>query len=200
MRASFRTRVYALAIATFLFVADQVSKAVAVAMAAGASGAFALHDPSFNAGLLLGLHFNPAAVAGFGSGLPQAVFVVVGLAMAAVGVLYFGFAEDRARVLFGALLLAGALGNSLDRIHYGAVVDWLGPAWIGPIEIPLVANIADTVLIVACALMLTTLVREAWGRMRRPPKGIRRRKIDFRPAEDSPPLPATDPGAGRLSG
>ena len=78
----------------------------------------------------LTLGFNPGAVfgsfAGASEGFRTVLFLVVGLA----AVLYFGYEFLKAgtptlmRWAYG-LILGGALGNGLDRLTRGAVVDFL---------------------------------------------------------------------------
>jgi signal peptidase II len=78
----------------------------------------------------LTLNYNPGAIFGSLAGasplVRSVVFALAGLA----ALLYFGWEFLRAgtpavqRVALG-LILGGALGNGLDRLHHGAVVDFL---------------------------------------------------------------------------
>jgi signal peptidase II len=78
----------------------------------------------------LTLNYNPGAIFGSLAGasplVRSVVFALAGLA----ALLYFGWEFLRAgtpavqRVALG-LILGGAMGNGLDRLHHGAVVDFL---------------------------------------------------------------------------
>ncbi|MBP1627619.1 MAG: lipoprotein signal peptidase [Holophagaceae bacterium] len=112
----------------------------------------------------LTLGFNPGAV--FGSfanasdGLRTTLFLVVGL----LAVLYFGYEFLKAstptlmRLSYG-LILGGALGNSLDRVVRGSVVDFLDfyygnwHYWT--------FNIADCCIVVGAVLLGIALLQQS---------------------------------------
>ncbi len=108
--------------------------------------------------------FNPGAAFGFLATLPGPLrgpfFILISLAAVVLIVIY------RARYLRGkplastalALILGGALGNLIDRLHYGMVVDFLDvhlhdyhwPAF----------NVADSAISVGVGLMVLELLLE----------------------------------------
>jgi signal peptidase II len=91
-----------------------------------------------------------------GRGLPLYVFSIV----AAIVVFALFLRQERlpfARQLALALILGGAVGNLIDRVSTGLVVDFILLSW-GPHEFP-VFNVADSA--VTCGVVLFAL---AWSR------------------------------------
>jgi signal peptidase II len=90
----------------------------------------------------------------FGS---QAWLLVV-MAIAVLGIFWFAFRDAAAqsglvRVAFGAIV-GGAVGNIVDRFHYGFVVDFIDLHWWP------VFNVADSCITVGVALLvLSSLIR-----------------------------------------
>lgn len=80
-----------------------------------------------------------------------------------VGILYFYFKEAKGRPLFQIclmLLLGGAIGNFIDRIFRGEVVDFIDV--LIPIinyEFP-IFNIADSALTIAVIMLIFAIIRE----------------------------------------
>ncbi len=77
---------------------------------------------------------------------------LVGMALIVLGVFWFAFREQAAhsllvRVAFGAIV-GGAIGNILDRFHYGYVVDFIDLRWWP------VFNAADSCITVGVVLLL----------------------------------------------
>jgi signal peptidase II len=139
-----------LGLASGVIVLDQLSKAsVLSAFRVGESLVIA---PVFNLVLL----FNPGASFSFlaGAGGWQRWFFTV-LALGISGwlvVLLRRHAHERLLPLALALILGGALGNVIDRIRFGAVVDFLHFHW-GEHYFP-AFNVADSCISVGVALML----------------------------------------------
>jgi signal peptidase II len=76
------------------------------------------------------LNFNTGAIFGSLQGLPEWVRAVIFLAAGLAALVYFGglFLKDETPRLERAalgLILGGALGNGLDRLWHGRVVDFL---------------------------------------------------------------------------
>jgi signal peptidase II len=87
------------------------------------------------------------------------VFFIVASVLAAVVILYVGFrlpaAERVRRVLLG-LILGGAVGNLIDRVFDGAVIDFIEMGVAGhwwPVY-----NVADIAVSVGAALLLVQLL------------------------------------------
>lgn len=80
----------------------------------------------------------------------------VGVAMAAILILFFAFRHFRQQGrIFGiaiGLIAGGALGNLIDRLRFGAVVDFLD-FYIGSHHWP-AFNVADSAITVGVALFL----------------------------------------------
>lgn len=93
---------------------------------------------------------NPGVSFGFLSGHPEAViWLTLGLILAA-GALLRRFHLKGVGALGAGLLMGGALGNLLDRLVYGAVVDYLQTLFM---DFP-VFNLADVCIILGAGLIL----------------------------------------------
>jgi signal peptidase II len=112
---------------------------------------------------------NPGAAFGFLAGLPpdlrRPFFIVISLAAIALIVVYRMryLADKRLASLALALILGGALGNLIDRLRYGMVVDFLD-LYLGSYHWP-AFNVADSAISVGVGLMLLEMVLE-WRRER----------------------------------
>jgi signal peptidase II len=143
-------RGFAAAIAVVIF--DQLSKAAVRGYFAGHAAGEHENVTSFfnivliyNRGMSFGL-FNS------GGGLNALLFSVV--AAAIVTVLTYWLSRVESPLLAGAisLIIGGAVGNVIDRIRFGAVVDFLDfhiGSWHWP-----AFNIADSAICVGVAMML----------------------------------------------
>ncbi len=79
-------------------------------------------------------------------------WILVGMALAVLAVFWFAFREQAAqsglvRIAFGAIA-GGAIGNIVDRFHYGYVVDFIDLHWWP------VFNVADSCITVGVVLLL----------------------------------------------
>ena len=79
-------------------------------------------------------------------------WLLVGMALAVLVVFWIAFREQAAasplvRVAFGAIA-GGAVGNIVDRFHYGYVVDFIDLRWWP------VFNVADSCITIGVALLL----------------------------------------------
>ena len=87
-------------------------------------------------------------------------YVLIGLALAVCcGLLYWMYREtDKIRIVCLGLIVGGALGNVLDRVRYGAVMDFLDfhfatyhwPAF----------NLADSFICVGAAVLILLEIRD----------------------------------------
>ena len=149
-----------LAIATLVLLLDQLSKWSALSN-------LKLGIPEevlpFMNWLLL---FNPGAAFSFlaqSSGWQRWFFTILGL-VASLYILWLLRKNQSDKMLSWALslILGGALGNVLDRIMYGAVVDfidlhygnWHWPAF----------NIADSAISIGAALIVFSELRKSFGK------------------------------------
>jgi signal peptidase II len=118
--------------------------------------------PFFNWLLL----FNPGAAFSFlaqGSGWQRWFFTVIGIT-AAIYIIWLLYKNQTDKLLCFALsfILGGAIGNVLDRIMYGAVVDFIDlhyGKWHWP-----AFNIADSAICIGAALIIWGELRKSFGK------------------------------------
>ena len=144
-----------LATALVVVLLDQVSKALVLAhFASRALGTNTL-TPFFNLVLTLnrGMSFGLFnAVHGSGAGINAVLFSLVA-AVIVVGLIYWLSRVATLLLAFAiGLIIGGAVGNVIDRIRYGAVVDFLD-FHIGAYHWP-AFNLADSAICVGVAVML----------------------------------------------
>jgi signal peptidase II len=145
-----------LAISALVGIADQITK-TAIQHVLVAGKAIDVLPPVFS----LVLTYNPGAAFSFLASEPgwqRWFFVLVALA-ASILIVYMiaRHRTDRFLCFALALVLGGALGNLVDRIVYGAVVDFLlfrwpgGPALFDPWP---AFNLADSCITVGAVLLI----------------------------------------------
>jgi signal peptidase II len=149
-----------LAIATLTLLLDQFSKWVALSNLQLGIPEPVL--PFFNWLLL----FNPGAAFSFlaqGSGWQRWFFTILGI-LASVYIIYLlrKSLEDKPLCVALSLILGGALGNVIDRIMYGAVVDFIDfhyANWHWP-----AFNLADSAICVGAAIIIWCELRKSFGK------------------------------------
>jgi len=116
------------------------------------------------------LLFNPGAAFSFlaqGSGWQRWFFTVLVLAVSAYILwLLRKSLSDKMLCWALSLILGGALGNVLDRIMYGAVVDFIDlhyANWHWP-----AFNIADSAICIGAALIIWGELRKSFGKTSQP--------------------------------
>ena len=117
------------------------------------------------------------------SGWQRELFVGIGLAASAWIVWMIARAE-RGQLVFCAalsLILGGALGNVIDRVRLGGVIDFLHFHW-GPHYWP-AFNVADSAITCGAILLIVDALRQ--GRNRREPAGNAQRVDKPRPPQQS---------------
>jgi signal peptidase II len=134
--------------ALFVLIADQLSKMMALQAMNGQS-----HEvlPFFN----LVLVWNRGVSFGMfnhGDPLPPLVFVAVSMAIACGFAVWLWRAENRMIALGLGLVIGGAIGNVIDRLVHGAVVDFLD-FHLGDLHWP-AFNIADSGIVIGIALVV----------------------------------------------
>jgi signal peptidase II len=149
-----------LAIATMILLLDQLSK-----WAALSNLQMGVPEPvlPFLNWLLL---FNPGAAFSFlaqGSGWQRWFFTILGL-IASIYIIYLlrKSLGEKLLCLALSLILGGALGNVLDRIMYGAVVDFIDlhyANWHWP-----AFNIADSAICIGAGLIIWSELRKSFGK------------------------------------
>lgn len=116
------------------------------------------------------LLFNPGAAFSFlaqGSGWQRWFFTGIGLA-ASIYIIYLLRKNLGDKLLCWALslILGGALGNVLDRIMYGVVVDFIDlhyANWHWP-----AFNIADSAICIGAGLIIWAELRKSFGKSSQP--------------------------------
>ena len=151
-----RDRIGALLLATIVLAADQASKAWAMSGLRQAGGHLQLPGPiDFTLSLNQSNAFSMTPVIG---GVTRWLLTGANLAVAAV--LLWVIVRGRTRTLTTyafALVMAGAIGNALDRVLFGAVVDFLDASKTGFVWI---FNLADTALNLGIGLFLLSMLME----------------------------------------
>lgn len=161
-----------LVLAVLIVVADQVTKYAVVQY-------FAHHPPiAVTPFLNLLLVYNPGAAFSFLSdeaGWQRYLFIAIALA-ASAWILYLlnRHAAQRLFALALALVLAGAVGNVIDRILIGAVVDFLdfhagGYHWPA-------FNVADSAITCGAALLVLDALRPSKNPIPEPPINADKRR------------------------
>jgi signal peptidase II len=112
------------------------------------------------------LLFNPGAAFSFlaqGSGWQRWFFTILGLA-ASVYIIWLLLKNQSDKLLCIALsfILGGALGNVLDRVMYGAVVDFID-LYYGNWHWP-AFNLADSAISIGAALIIWGELRKSFGK------------------------------------
>ncbi|MCX5821010.1 MAG: signal peptidase II [Deltaproteobacteria bacterium] len=146
-----------LAITVLVVLLDQLSKAWILATLRFHEG-FPLIDGFFNI-----VHMrNPGAAFGFLAAAPplfrHIFFIAVTLAAILLILHYLRVSRIEAPSLVSALalILAGAVGNLIDRVRFGEVVDFLD-VYIGSYHWP-AFNVADSAITVGAAILMMVLL------------------------------------------
>ena len=117
---------------------------------------------------------NPGAAFGLFATAPERIrlFFFIGISVVAIGIIISFFRRlapgDRLSALALGFILGGALGNLVDRVRYGEVVDflhfrlWQGYSWPD-------FNLADSFIVVGVALLLLELLATEGERSTPPP-------------------------------
>lgn len=112
----------------------------------------------------LQLAHNHGAFLSLGSSFPENLrdglfsLGVAGILIALLGYILFSKLASPSSILAYALLLAGGLGNLIDRVMYGGyVVDFINIG-VGPLRTG-VFNVADVVVVVGALMLLTGMPR-----------------------------------------
>ncbi len=157
-----RRNILFLATTALLIVLDQVTKAWILASLKLHEG-FAVIDGFFNI-----VHVrNPGAAFGFLAGASPAFRSAFFIAVTVAAVLLILHYLRRTRIgetslVFAlALILSGALGNLIDRVRFGEVVDFLD-VYVGAHHWP-AFNVADSAISTGAALLVLLMLRRRRG-------------------------------------
>lgn len=141
-----------LAAAVVVAVLDQLSKAAVLGFFAGrAFGAHERITPFFN----LVLIYNRGMSFGLfnrGAGVNALLFSLVAASIVAVLVYWLSRVDSPFLAVAIGLVIGGAIGNVIDRVRFGAVVDFLD-FYLGSWHWP-AFNLADSAICIGVAAML----------------------------------------------
>jgi signal peptidase II len=153
---------FGLLVAGAVMLLDQLTKAAVLAVFGGADGGVAV-APSFN----LVLVWNRGVSFGMlgGGAVPAWLFAAVSLIVVCALAVWLRRAEGRLTALSLGLVIGGAVGNIIDRLRFGAVVDFLD-FYVGRYHWP-AFNVADAAITVGVGLLiLDALLDDREGRKR----------------------------------
>lgn len=136
-----------------IIVSDQITKAV-IAEKLFMYGSYQVIDGFFSLVYVM----NPGAAFGFLAGTPEIfryLFFIGVTVLAILLIIYYiskSKSQDVLMVISLTLIFGGAVGNLIDRIRFGAVVDFLD-FYIGAWHWP-AFNVADSAISIGAALMI----------------------------------------------
>lgn len=140
---------------------DQVTKKIATRALADEAGPHSFLGDTFR----LQFARNPGAFLGMGGNLPpEARFwtltVINAIAMVVIGiVMWKRWNMAPVKFVAGSLLLAGGIGNLIDRVRYeGLVTDFLNLG-IGPVRTG-IFNVADMAITAGCCILFVAFWRD----------------------------------------
>ena len=99
---------------------------------------------------------RPALNKGISRSLPVPFFIIIGISVIGIGVFIRLFTKRKVNRLIASLLIAGTLGNLIDRIIYGGVRDFIN---INIFNFP-IFNLADTMLCIGVGVRIIILMLE----------------------------------------
>jgi signal peptidase II len=149
-----------LAVAILVAIADQLSKAAVLAYFARhvVGGRIVRVTPFFDLVLTYNRGMSFGLFSG-GEGVNAVLFSLAAAAIVAVLIFWLSRAQTRLLGISIGLIIGGAVGNVVDRLRHGAVVDFLyfhAGSWYWP-----AFNLADSAICIGVAAMLLegTLLR-----------------------------------------
>ena len=144
-------RLWWLSISFFIIVADQVTKIQALHYLTDKPRLIVLPLLNFTLAFNQGAAFSFLSQAG---GWQNLFFIVFAVAVVACLVIYL-LKNPSCTQCFGlSLIIAGALGNIVDRLHYGFVIDFID-VHVGSYHWP-VFNLADSAITVGVMILLVS--------------------------------------------
>ncbi|HEY0599506.1 signal peptidase II [Brevundimonas sp.] len=164
-----RLAVLAWGLALAVIVLDQLTKAWVVG-SAGPGGIAQIPDGHLFGEVVPGLlRFTMVRNTGvsfglFGGGAGRWVFSVFPFVVAAVMSWWALRVDRRLQVVAIGLIIGGAIGNAIDRIRFGYVVDFIDVSGSG--VFPWVFNVADCGVNIGVALLLLDALWPEWKRRR----------------------------------
>jgi len=99
---------------------------------------------------------RPALNKGISRSLPVPFFIIIGISILGIAAFIRLFAKRKVNRSIAALLIAGTLGNLIDRIIYGGVRDFIN---VNIFNFP-IFNLADTMLCIGVGIRILVLMLE----------------------------------------
>lgn len=91
------------------------------------------------------------------------VYLLAAVTIVIIGGFYFNYLRTKKKTLLftvsTALILTGALGNLIDRLRYGFVVDFISWHWKGAYYFP-TFNVADICVTIGTGLLVIYILKE----------------------------------------
>lgn len=156
-RQSVRGRVAALAAAAAVVAADQITKALAVRALVHEGASMTAIPGALNFTYVL----NPGATAGILSN-HRWVFMTVSTVVIIAAIIYIALGRMRSNfsAVSLALIVGGGIGNMIDRVANGKVVDFIDVTLVDFFPFNTVFNVADMFVTVGCALLVISIIIE----------------------------------------
>lgn len=114
---------------------------------------------------IIGNFFNITNVHNYGAAwsiLNNQSLLLIGIGLVALGVIYFTFIKDKKLKKLDSILISmlvsGIIGNMIDRIRFGYVIDYLDFKIFG-YDYP-VFNLADMLIVIAMILLIIKSLKE----------------------------------------
>jgi signal peptidase II len=143
--------------AAVIVILDQITKA-AIVQRFNIHESYAVIDGFFNLVYVM----NPGAAFGFLANMSETFRYIffIGITVAVIGLIIYYIVKSESHnmllIISLTLIFGGAVGNLIDRIRFGAVVDFLD-VYIGTAHWP-AFNVADSAISVGAALMIWGMI------------------------------------------
>ncbi len=143
-----------LAISTIVVIIDQISKYIIQEVMSSGQSIYVIED-FFNLTYIR----NKGGAFGIFYGMDEVFFLVVSFIAIVVVIVYIYKLHERERLLIVALsfILGGAIGNLIDRILYGEVIDFID-LYIGEYHWP-AFNVADLSITIGVLMVILDIFK-----------------------------------------
>ena len=142
-------RLWWLLISLVLIIADQITKTIAFVRLSDGDNITVLPVLNFTLAFNQGAAFSFLSHAG---GWQNLFFIILAVVVTACLVIYILKNNSRLQCFGLSMIIAGALGNVVDRLHYGFVIDFID-VHIGLYHWP-VFNLADSAITTGVIILL----------------------------------------------
>ena len=156
-KQSVRVRIAALAAAALVVFADQLTKALAVRALVNEGASMTAIPGVLDFTYVL----NSGATAGILAN-HRWIFMSVSTVVIIAAIVYIALGKMRSSfsAVSLALIIGGGIGNMIDRVASGKVVDFIDVTLVDFFPFNTVFNVADTFVTVGCALLVISIIIE----------------------------------------